>query len=66
MRHMFQLTKGEQRFVIVILLILVAIAVFRHYRDAGPTPAHSPSLSPAFMTSPSATPGEPVELDEVP
>ena len=47
--NLFVLTQPEQRLIIVLILLLVAGAWFKHYRDLNntmrpqPTPAASPS-----------------------
>jgi hypothetical protein len=56
-QHIFALTKGEQRVVILILLALLAVAVAMHYRERRShitTPASAPaqrSVSPEQDTS---------------
>jgi lipopolysaccharide export system protein LptC len=55
-QHIFALTKSEQRVVVLILLVLLAITIARHYREkqshistpvsATTQPSESPSSSP--------------------
>jgi len=54
--HIFALTKSEQRVVILILLVLLAVTIARHYREkqshistpvsATTRPSESPTSSP--------------------
>jgi hypothetical protein len=55
-QHIFALTKNEQRVVILILLVLLAVTIARHYREkqshistpvsSAAQPSRSPSSSP--------------------
>jgi len=52
MRNIFELTKREQRIVIVIVTLLVAIAFAKHFRQtklqpAPTTPTSTPEVTPA-------------------
>jgi hypothetical protein len=53
MKNIFVLTKREQRLVIVIVIVLVAASLAKHYLDIRLQPAVVESPSPA---SPNATP----------
>jgi hypothetical protein len=61
MRNIFVLTKREQRVVIVIVMLLVAASLAKHYLDIRlePAPVESPSTA-----SPSATPQSRLEDEE--
>ena len=54
--RIFELTKREQRAVILIVMALLAGAIAKHYRDEHATsiPARSTSVEPGI--TPSATP----------
>lgn len=55
---LFALTKREQRVVIGIMLALVAIALAKHYRDAGTIAPAQAAPSPRISATPSSFPEE--------
>jgi hypothetical protein len=58
---MFALTKSEQRLVIVVMLVLGAIALAKHYRDVGTIVPAQPPSSPQIGARPSPFPEERTE-----
>jgi hypothetical protein len=58
MKNIFVLTKNEQRVVIVVVMVLLAATIARHYRDnRSPIPATtSTTAHPTAAPSPSAAP----------
>lgn len=57
---MFALTRSEQRAVILIVLALIAVALAKHYRDAGTiAPQQRINPEPQTATTPSANDAEP-------
>src|SRR6266404_6412403 len=59
MRNIFELTKGEQRTVIVIVTILVAIAFAKHFwQGKSPLGPMTSKSSPATTSSPGSSPDQ--------
>jgi hypothetical protein len=60
MKNIFVLTKNEQRVVIVVVMVLLAATIAKHYRDN-----HSPiPVTPSTPTQPTATPSPSAAGDE--
>jgi hypothetical protein len=60
MKNIFILTKNEQRVVIIVITVLLAATLAKHYRDnRSPIPATtSTSMHPTAAPSPSAAEDE--------
>lgn len=55
---MFVLTKREQRVVMVVMVVLVGIALAKHYRDTGTIIPAQRSPAPQRSATPSSPPDE--------
>jgi len=58
MKNIFALTKGEQRVVIVVLMVLVAAMLTKHYLDNRSQPLPTRSTSTLPTEAPTASPSE--------
>jgi len=56
MRNIFELTKREQRIVILIVTVLVVIAFARHFWRTKPADVPSPAATSAVRDSPNQLP----------